>query len=290
MSKSECSEYLLRLRAERAQDVARTQVMESLISQLETTTRAISEHRGKLSGLYSEAGKRRSILQRFRYRPEESTFLLPQPQQEQVFRAQVALESLKETALHLIHEIYKKSRHLKTELNSPKIEHTLKRVLAGDARYVTGIEFGHLVCTYEGSATTSILIDQCERRITAIDGASRQRVETRRAKNAKFAHHKALAAAYVGLSRAQAEIVKRLLKERQYDKCPYCERPLEDDIHADHIYPVSLGGLSTEQNMVLVCATCNSRKSNKTLREFCLEARLDFQSIARRLMSLGKKF
>lgn len=290
MTRSECSEYLQQLRAQREQGVARTQVMESLIRQLEMKTKDIGACQLKLRELYSEAAKCRSILQRLRYRPEESTFLLSQPQQEQVTRTLEALTGLKQTAANLVQEIYLKSHHLKTDQNSPKIEDTLKRVLAGDASNVTGIEFGALVCCYEASATTSILIKECERRIATIDASSRQRVETNRVKNTKFAHHKAMAAAYLGLSRAQAKVVKRLLKERQYDSCPYCQGPLDENIHADHIYPVSLGGLSTEQNMVLVCATCNSRKSNKTLREFSLEACLDFQGIERRLMKLGKKF
>ncbi len=290
MSKSECLEYLQTLRARKEQEDTRTRGIESLITQLETKTKEIGQYQSKLQALYSEAASRRSLLQRLRYRPEESTFLLTEPQQEQVTRVQEALNGLQVMAIHITQEIYSKSIYLSTGLYGPKIQDTLKRVFAGDATYVIGIEFGFTVCCRELSLTTSQSIKECEQRIATIDGASRQRVETNRAKNAKFAHHKAMAAAYLGLSRAQAKVVKRLLKERQYDSCPYCEGPLDENIHADHIYPVSLGGLSTEQNMVLVCADCNCRKSNKTLREFCLEARLDFQSIERRLMELGKKF
>jgi 5-methylcytosine-specific restriction endonuclease McrA len=51
--------------------------------------------------------------------------------------------------------------------------------------------------------------------------------------------------------------------------CPYCGGGLnESDTHLDHIYPVSKGGLSVQQNLVFVCSSCNSKKKNYTLRDF----------------------
>lgn len=44
---------------------------------------------------------------------------------------------------------------------------------------------------------------------------------------------------------------------------------LKEPYHADHIQPVKLGGLSTAENLILVCSACNIRKSDKTLLEFC---------------------
>lgn len=72
--------------------------------------------------------------------------------------------------------------------------------------------------------------------------------------------------------------------------CPYCGNDLSDDPHADHIYPVSRGGLSTLVNMVYVCATCNIKKRDRTLRMFIDEFGLDRDSIEKRLSKLGKEY
>jgi 5-methylcytosine-specific restriction endonuclease McrA len=72
--------------------------------------------------------------------------------------------------------------------------------------------------------------------------------------------------------------------------CPYCGNDLGDDTHADHIYPVSRGGLSTLVNMVYVCATCNIRKRDNTLKMFIDEFGLDRDGIEKRLSKLGKEY
>lgn len=51
----------------------------------------------------------------------------------------------------------------------------------------------------------------------------------------------------------------KVLKRDGY-KCRYCgrsDRPLE----LDHVYPVSKGGETTEDNLVTACDLCNGRKS-----------------------------
>lgn len=72
--------------------------------------------------------------------------------------------------------------------------------------------------------------------------------------------------------------------------CPYCGGNLGTNPHADHIYPVSRGGLSTESNMVYICSDCNIKKRNKTLRMFINEFGLDRDLIEERLSALGKEF
>ena len=57
---------------------------------------------------------------------------------------------------------------------------------------------------------------------------------------------------------------------------------------ADHIHPISKGGLSVIQNMVLVCSSCNQLKSDKLLRRFASQAGFNFNEICERLESLGK--
>lgn len=42
-----------------------------------------------------------------------------------------------------------------------------------------------------------------------------------------------------------------------------CKQPLGDDYHLDHIMPVALGGANVDENIQLLRATCNHRKSAK---------------------------
>lgn len=72
--------------------------------------------------------------------------------------------------------------------------------------------------------------------------------------------------------------------------CPYCGCDLDTEIHADHIYPVSKGGLSTVSNMVLVCKDCNLSKSGYTLREFIQRKGLNREVIEYNLSKLNKDF
>jgi hypothetical protein len=102
----------------------------------------------------------------------------------------------------------------------------------------------------------------------------------------------AAAAAHFGKTRDLADRIKIALRA-QLDgspNCPYCGLPLGDAIHADHIYPVSKGGLSTTENMVLICEQCNLKKGAKTLREFIRENNFDTGSIESALELLGKRF
>lgn len=91
-----------------------------------------------------------------------------------------------------------------------------------------------------------------------------------------------------GKTRELAISVKPRLS--QDHPCPYCGNGLGDNCHADHIYPVSRGGLSTSVNMVYVCADCNTKKRDKTLRKFIEEFGLDRMQIEERLNKLGKEF
>ena len=91
-----------------------------------------------------------------------------------------------------------------------------------------------------------------------------------------------------GKTREFATSVKSRIPQNHV--CPYCGNDLGDNPHADHIYPVSRGGLSTKANMVYVCASCNFRKRDKTLRMFIEEFGLDRANIEIRLSKLGKEF
>jgi hypothetical protein len=54
--------------------------------------------------------------------------------------------------------------------------------------------------------------------------------------------------------------------------CAYCGNHFtSNNLSRDHIIPVSRGGDNVWMNVVTACKSCNSRKSNKTLKEANLE-------------------
>ncbi len=91
-----------------------------------------------------------------------------------------------------------------------------------------------------------------------------------------------------GKTRGLAVSVKSILPKDH--PCPYCGHDLGESPHADHIYPVVRGGLSSIKNMVYVCADCNAYKRDKTLRMFIQEFGLDRDFIEENLIKLGKEF
>lgn len=101
----------------------------------------------------------------------------------------------------------------------------------------------------------------------------------------------AQAAAHLGLTRQHgAKIRTSLLSQIRISiECPYCGEELGDSPHADHIYPVALGGLSTPENMVLACSTCNLQKHDLTIREFASKFGKSRALIEERLTRLGKR-
>lgn len=47
-------------------------------------------------------------------------------------------------------------------------------------------------------------------------------------------------------------------------RCVYCgARPIDSELHIDHIHPRSLGGSDEIENLVTACQSCNLGKSNK---------------------------
>lgn len=114
----------------------------------------------------------------------------------------------------------------------------------------------------------------------AADARETDRKARREAQRAK-------AAAYDDRVREDAEAVRRSL--RRDHPCPLCGQDLGQNPHADHIHPVSQGGLSIYTNMVFVCETCNLSKGAATVLEFARRTNRDVQAIADRLRALGKR-
>jgi len=47
--------------------------------------------------------------------------------------------------------------------------------------------------------------------------------------------------------------------------CQKCSAVLDNEFHADHVYPHSLGGKTILKNCQALCAACNLKKSNNPL-------------------------
>src|SRR5258708_8362469 len=104
----------------------------------------------------------------------------------------------------------------------------------------------------------------------------------------KERRERARISALLNRARSGVEAIKVVLPRDH--PCPYCGGPLGHSPHADHIHPVAKGGLSTMQNMVYICAQCNSRKSHMTLTAFAAKEGRDLTEILARLRALGKEF
>ncbi|HWE37132.1 MAG TPA: HNH endonuclease [Isosphaeraceae bacterium] len=58
---------------------------------------------------------------------------------------------------------------------------------------------------------------------------------------------------------------RRNIFKRDHNACQYCGvRPGSAELTIDHVLPRAQGGLSTWENCVLACVSCNARKANRT--------------------------
>jgi 5-methylcytosine-specific restriction endonuclease McrA len=99
--------------------------------------------------------------------------------------------------------------------------------------------------------------------------------------------------AFESKNRSGTQLIKekllKLVKSEDDWQCVYCLKLNNVKLaEADHIHPVNKGGLTTMQNMVLICKDCNSKKSNQTLRVFCKKNNFNYDKICERLENLGK--
>ena len=131
-------------------------------------------------------------------------------------------------------------------------------------------------------------IDTKKRLLPVCIGAREKRLKLESKEAAKHGRNKALAARADGRTRELASTVRWQLPEQE--TCPYCDLPLGRDRHADHIYPVSKGGLSVPENMVWCCSECNMKKTDMTLARFTEVYLMDRSAVELRLRRLGKDF
>jgi 5-methylcytosine-specific restriction endonuclease McrA len=66
------------------------------------------------------------------------------------------------------------------------------------------------------------------------------------------------------LGRQFAELVKR-------DPCAFCDGSRHEQMAADHIEPLELGGEQSWENLTGACRACNAEKKNKRLLLFLAE-------------------
>ncbi len=67
-------------------------------------------------------------------------------------------------------------------------------------------------------------------------------------------------------------LTNKNLFRRDLSICGYCGKTFtESKLTKDHIVPVSKGGLTTWTNCVTACASCNSRKEDKSLDQAGME-------------------
>lgn len=72
--------------------------------------------------------------------------------------------------------------------------------------------------------------------------------------------------------RAQRTKLKLELIKAQNGKCAYCRVKLRaEDMHVDHIHPLSKGGSNERSNLQLTCSGCNLRKNAKDPLAFAKE-------------------
>lgn len=63
-----------------------------------------------------------------------------------------------------------------------------------------------------------------------------------------------------------------VLHKNQNGRCNYCECNLnKSGCHLDHIMPIALGGTNTDDNVQLLCPTCNLKKSAKNPLHYLIE-------------------
>lgn len=73
---------------------------------------------------------------------------------------------------------------------------------------------------------------------------------------------------YEKMPHQRVNFSRRSLYRRDDYRCQYCSsKPGIEELNIDHILPRSRGGLSTWENCVISCFTCNAKKKDRTPEE-----------------------
>lgn len=75
-----------------------------------------------------------------------------------------------------------------------------------------------------------------------------------------------------------SEDIYDVLMSEQEGLCVYCQTDLnESGRHLDHIMPLALGGSNTDENVQLLCPTCNTSKGSTHPVEY--ESRIGYRRV-----------
>ena len=66
------------------------------------------------------------------------------------------------------------------------------------------------------------------------------------------------------------DYLNKIINAQDY-KCFYCENDLHNYKAIEHLIPLSRGGDNYKNNLVYSCKSCNSKKRNKTLKEYAIK-------------------
>jgi 5-methylcytosine-specific restriction endonuclease McrA len=70
---------------------------------------------------------------------------------------------------------------------------------------------------------------------------------------------------YSGMPTSAVTFSRRNIYKRDRYTCQYCGmQPGSEELTIDHVMPRSQGGMSTWENCVLACVSCNKRKADRT--------------------------
>ncbi len=130
---------------------------------------------------------------------------------------------------------------------------------------------------------------ECEENELRKQGEVRAREDARKQELHRL---RAIAAAVNGKSRERADTLKVTMRA-QFEissDCPYCASPISDAVELDHIIPVKRGGLSTSENLVFVCRSCNQAKGDQTLAMFLKTRGVERDRVEAALDKLGKHY
>lgn len=73
---------------------------------------------------------------------------------------------------------------------------------------------------------------------------------------------------YDRLPMNEVKFTRKNIFERDGNKCQYCGKKFDiRELNLDHVLPKSRGGLTTWENIVCSCTSCNARKGRRTLKE-----------------------
>ena len=64
---------------------------------------------------------------------------------------------------------------------------------------------------------------------------------------------------------------RRSIYKRDKNRCVYCGNTNKKELTIEHLYPVSMGGMSCQENLVTSCLKCNKARGTKPVAVFMKE-------------------